>query len=172
MLLHLSNSLAGTPPKQTWPRSGLKIPEMMLSSVLLPQPDGPRIAKMECAGMARLIFSSAVSAPPSAESNDLLMPASVIAIPGSPSQTLAGGAAAGKVSVEITLTRGLAANCEPRTHLRPRGSCESSRSSIFSFGLAHVRCCRSHALPARDIVMLHGKQIEYASDGMVDDVVD
>src|ERR1035437_5684329 len=79
MLRHAVKSLAGVPLKHTWPRSGSRMPEMMLSSVLLPQPEAPRMAKTACVGTARSTFFSTVSGSPSAVSNHLLMPVSVIA---------------------------------------------------------------------------------------------
>ena len=73
----LDSSLAA-PQIQTSPRSGLMMPEIILSNVLLPEPEAPSKPTIACSAMVRLIFVSTSSDSP-AFAKLLLMPSRRIA---------------------------------------------------------------------------------------------
>ena len=55
------NSSLAAPQMQTWPRSGFTMPEIILSSVLLPEPDVPINAMIACGGTVRFtLFSTSI----------------------------------------------------------------------------------------------------------------
>src|ERR1019366_3516940 len=169
MLRQALKSLAGVPLKHTWPRSGSRMPEMMLSSVLLPQPEAPRMAKTECAGTARSTFFSTVSGSPSAVSNHLLMPVSVIAEAAASALTRAGSS-----TTFILLTPAYSADTRRRAVFQCR-RCDVGNSRSSPFGPGFGGCFgyrRLHAMPARDIFVANIEQVEHAPDGVVDDGID
>ena len=52
-------SVTGVPPSDTAPAVGARKPATMLSSVVLPHPEGPSTANISPASMSRLMSSSA-----------------------------------------------------------------------------------------------------------------
>src|SRR5262245_11510886 len=72
------NSSLAAPQRQTLPRSGFRMPEMMFSKVLLPEPEAPSNPTIACSATVRLIFLSTSSGSP-AFAKFLLMPSRRIA---------------------------------------------------------------------------------------------
>src|SRR5262249_29481577 len=72
------NSSLATPQRQTFPRSGFRMPEMMFSKVLLPEPEAPSNPTIAWSATLRLIFLSTSSGTP-AFAKLLLMPSKRIA---------------------------------------------------------------------------------------------